>query len=178
MRDDLILLKSGRWMKRRKNLLSVCNRDKRMWNGYLTVEANYLLPNILWQAILHSSLIPGTPRRVIVLIHFCPVRSQTEKASFSRGTCEQHFWDFIHYLFLMWTSTAWLPDGRYHVQTQNCVSAVLNSPRYVKVKLNVSLWEICSLFITWSSCFLKQRYNKATREEMWSTASVLCKETL
>lgn len=56
-----------------------------MQDGYLTVKANYLFPNILWQVIPYSSLILGTniPHIDIVLINFRALSKPKQKGLLS-----------------------------------------------------------------------------------------------
>lgn len=37
----------------------LCNGDEMMCKVYSTTGANYLLPNILWQVVQHSSVVLG-----------------------------------------------------------------------------------------------------------------------
>lgn len=49
----------------------LCNGDEMMWKVYSTAGANYLLPNILWQVVQHSSVVLGIsiPSSDFLLIH-------------------------------------------------------------------------------------------------------------
>lgn len=81
--------------EKRQKLFYVCNKKKNAWDGYITAEAKYLFPSILWQALLYSSLTPGNnlPDNDIVLIISCQstIRSQTGKTPLHLNVSRLHF---------------------------------------------------------------------------------------